>query len=166
MAATAERQQAQREAAERERRTAAETRAREEQQRIAAQRERAAAAAKAADDARRADAERKASEEAAIAKYLNDVLRNTRMTAKACTAKETHVMGVTEWPRPRALSAVDVHYEIFCSGSPQASHRGIVRNWTGDGAGCYGGSAQVMEPACKATDMRVVPVKVTPLQFQ
>lgn len=159
----AERQRAERETAQRER-TAAETRARDEQQRLAAERERAAAATKADDDARRAATERKANEEAAVTKYLNDVLRNTRMSAKACTAEETHVMGSTDWPRPKALSAVDVHFEIFCSGSPHASHRGVVRNWTGDGAGCYGGSQRIMDPACKAADMRVAPVKVTPYQ--
>ena len=119
------------------------------------------AARKAEQEAARLAKEKAAADEArAVADYLDQVRRGTRLAARHCPDGKGsfYVEGLRPRIKPEKVSCVDVHYEALCPGqAPGNGVRGVAKNFIGIATDCFmGDSVEITpKPACTVKEVRV-----------
>ena len=85
-------------------------------------------------------------------RLLNEIKSGTRLAAKNCFG-EYHVSG--SLPKTASSVCIDVEFRYWCNNSPTAKRSGILKNFVGEMAGCFGDTVEIERLSCKARDITV-----------
>lgn len=85
--------------------------------------------------------------------YLQAMKNGIRLGVKNCYGQ--YEVGGTRPKAKEVVSCIDVHYRARCEGST-ASYDGIIKNFTGFDAGCFGDTTTISpKPACPADQVHI-----------
>lgn len=93
-------------------------------------------------------------EKQAVVQYLRAVQSGIRLGVKNCYG-QYEVGGTLPKIKPEVVSCIDVYYRARCEGSA-ANYGGVIKNFTGFDAGCFGDTATISpKPDCPVSQVHV-----------
>lgn len=99
--------------------------------------------------------------------YLARVAQNTRVRAQICIGAGPHIVGGTDWPKPKPshVGRIEIDFEYYCSGNESSARRVTGANWVATaGYSCFSDEAvKIQDPGCplEKVIVRIVQARAT-----